>query len=189
MKKVYTKAVDVIELFVNREQSEARGGNVFFEDTDTIYSYGHHYELGRFLDSDTILINDEGYSKTTKRHVSKLYTECHHSGVRSFFESDTEPRLIVRAMETALVKYKRARRPNIYKNIILDAIERFDAYDDYNKMLPKDHHEFKDWSVEDVEAYDRMLEIVKFVKGEKIEEMPVRVEETSMKELQELFNF
>ncbi len=188
MKRVFSKGEDVIDLFVNRKQDEARCSNIFFE-KDKIYSYGKHYELGRFLDPGTVLINDDGYSKTTKRHVTKLYIECKHSKVRSFFKSDTKPKAIVKVMQDALVKYKRARRPNIYKNIILDAIERFHAYDDYNKMLPKGHPEFRDWLREDVESYDRMLEIVKFVKGEKKSPIEKIVEETSMEELQKLFNF
>ena len=71
MKKVFGKNADVMELFLNRTQDEARCKNVFFE-KDKIYSFGKHYELGRFLDGNTLLVNDALYSSTTTKHSKKL---------------------------------------------------------------------------------------------------------------------
>ena len=47
MKKVFSSSTDVMHLFAQRSQQEARtsSGNVFYYN-DKIYSYGHHYLLG-----------------------------------------------------------------------------------------------------------------------------------------------
>ena len=37
-----------------------------------IYSYGSHYLLGEFIDDETIIINNEGYSVTTSKHIGLL---------------------------------------------------------------------------------------------------------------------
>ena len=69
MKRVFNNA-DCVHTFAQRTQQTGRtsNGNIFFEG-DKIYSYGYHYELGRFLDDETILINDEGYSVSTAKHL------------------------------------------------------------------------------------------------------------------------
>ena len=60
MKRVFTNSYDVIHLYAQRSQDEGRCSNVFFYG-DKIYSYGHHYLLGEFIDDGkAIIINDEG---------------------------------------------------------------------------------------------------------------------------------
>jgi len=66
MKKVYNKISDVIELWVNQSQSEAKAGNVFFE-KNIIYSYGNHYPIA-VIYKDIVLINNKSYSVTTQKH-------------------------------------------------------------------------------------------------------------------------
>ena len=75
MKKVYSNSNEVMHLFAQQSQSEARSSsnNVYFETPyidnrpygSKIYSYGRHYLLGEFIDNNTIFINDDGYSVTT----------------------------------------------------------------------------------------------------------------------------
>ena len=69
MKTVFDN-YDCVHTFAQRTQNEGRtsNNNIFFEG-DKIYSYGYHYELGRFLDDKTILINDKGYSVSTGKHI------------------------------------------------------------------------------------------------------------------------
>ena len=63
MKKVFSSNYDCVHTFAQQTHPEGKTSNrnLFFEH-DKIYSYGYHYELGRFLDDETILINDEGFS-------------------------------------------------------------------------------------------------------------------------------
>jgi len=73
MKKVFSSNYDTIHTFAQQTHPEGRtsNGNVFFEG-NKIYSYGYHYLLGEFIDKDTIMINDEGYSISTGKHISIL---------------------------------------------------------------------------------------------------------------------
>ena len=72
MKRVFNSSVDVMHVYAQRSQSDARCSNVFFE-YDRIYSYGRHYLLGEFIDDGkAIVINDTGYSVTTSKHIYQL---------------------------------------------------------------------------------------------------------------------
>lgn len=80
MKKVYSSSDQVIHLFANKSQSEARCKNVYFND-DSIFSYGRHYELGRhtsFNGKPVMLLNTKGYSVTTSKHIRSLRLACDH---------------------------------------------------------------------------------------------------------------
>jgi hypothetical protein len=75
IKKVFSSSSQVIHLWANQSQSDARCRNVFFEGL-SIYSYGRHYELGRFIDYNghkVAMINSRGYSVTTRGHISDAY--------------------------------------------------------------------------------------------------------------------
>jgi len=79
MKRVFTSASDVIHLWAQRKQSDARSGNVFFEDNGTIlYSYGYHFPMAKFVrpllksynKEVVVLLTTRTYSVTTARHIS-----------------------------------------------------------------------------------------------------------------------
>ena len=72
IKHVFSNAREVLHLWANQTQDDARSGNVFFIGK-SCYSYGHHYELGRIIkvNGQTVaLINTSGYSPTTGKHIS-----------------------------------------------------------------------------------------------------------------------
>ena len=72
MKTVFTNT-DTIHTFAQQTQYEGRNStNTIFFEGNKIYSYGYHYLLGEFLDRNTILINDTGYSMTTSQHIGLL---------------------------------------------------------------------------------------------------------------------
>ena len=79
MKKVFSSNYEVIHTFAQRTHPEGRNSSssVFFEG-DKIYSYGYHYLLGEFLDTNTILINDKGYGNSTSKHISILMGATSH---------------------------------------------------------------------------------------------------------------
>ena len=67
---------EVCRLWAHQAQDDARnpGGNVFFVG-DKIYSYGDHYVMAchhRKGDKHIVLVNENGYSATTKRHRCKV---------------------------------------------------------------------------------------------------------------------
>ena len=79
MKKVFQNTSEVVHVFAQQSQSEGRNqsGSIYFRD-NKIYSYGSHYLLGEFINSETIIINDFGYSVTTSKHISELINATIH---------------------------------------------------------------------------------------------------------------
>ena len=72
MKTVFTNS-EIVHVFNEQNQFEGRtsNGSMYFYN-NKIYSYGSHYLLAEFLDNNTILINDKGYSNTTSKHISLI---------------------------------------------------------------------------------------------------------------------
>lgn len=64
----------VAHLWAHEQEESASGSNFFFEGT-SIYSYGHHFEVGRIVKNKqgkkAYLINEDYYSATTSKH------QCH----------------------------------------------------------------------------------------------------------------
>lgn len=58
----------VAHLWAHEQEESASGSNFFFEGT-SIYSYGHHFEVGRIVKNKqgkkAYLINEDYYSVTT----------------------------------------------------------------------------------------------------------------------------
>lgn len=80
IKRVFSSANQVIHLWANESQDNARSANVFFEG-NKIYSYGYHYELGRLVDFKgklVAVINDKGYSVTTNKHINAAWQAVSH---------------------------------------------------------------------------------------------------------------
>ncbi len=50
-----------------QEEGWTSGRKMFFEGK-SIYSYGHHFEIARFIDAKTVLFTTRGYSPTTSKH-------------------------------------------------------------------------------------------------------------------------
>ena len=73
MKKVFQNTSEVVHVFAQQTQSEGRNqsSSIYFRD-NKIYSYGSHYLLGEFINNETIIINDFGYSVTTSKHIKEL---------------------------------------------------------------------------------------------------------------------
>jgi hypothetical protein len=134
MKRVFTNSDDVIHLFAQRTQSDARCGNVFFYG-DKIYSYGYHYLLAEFLDDKTIMINDTGYSVTTSKHISQVSWGTKQ--YKQFFKTKTDLKLIVSEVKHNLDKLASARKPELYINKILPLWDSLHEYLRYTKTLTK----------------------------------------------------
>ena len=144
MKTVYTNSQEVMHLFAQQIQTDIKNSsrNVFtgrsnyeLNYADIIYSYGHHYELGRFIDENTILINDEGYSVTTSKHISELSYAT--SQYRQFFKTKTDLDLVLSQCKENYNKWIKARKPEIYINNINNLFRSINKYIDYRKLKIK----------------------------------------------------
>lgn len=133
MKTVFQSASQVIHLFAQQVQDNARSGNCYFEKTK-IYSYGRHYLLGEFITNKqgnkSLIINDSGYSNTTAKHISEL-----RQGTRQYLTfnlTEIAPIKVLRQLETLKAKLIKAKKPEIYLN---QANQLLDNFTDFQKWI------------------------------------------------------
>ena len=137
MKKVFSSNYDTIHTFAQQTQSEGRtsNGNVFFEGKK-IYSYGHHYLLGEFIDRDTIVINDKGYSNSTAKHINILIGAT--SQYKQYYKTKTDIEYIYSHVFNYLrPKLAKARKPQIYLNDIFYYWKTLNTYLTERKLKTK----------------------------------------------------
>lgn len=72
-KKVF-KSVEVAHIWAQQKQEEGQNaqGNIFFQGK-SIYSYGLHFEMARFIKPDVVLRTTRRYSVTTAKHLSYVW--------------------------------------------------------------------------------------------------------------------
>ena len=128
MKKVFTSSIEVCHLFAQRTQDEARTSsrNVFFENSNKIYSYGHHYLLAEFINDETIIINNSGYSSTTSKHISQI-TQATRQYKQHFFK-DICLQNVYNRIKEASQKLINARKKEVYSLEIINAFESFTSF-------------------------------------------------------------
>jgi hypothetical protein len=156
MKKVFTNSTNVIHLFAQRTQSEARCSNVFFYN-DKIYSYGYHYLLGEFITNKkqnlAIIINDKGYSSTTSQHISELTQATRQ--YKQFFTTQTDVNIVLQTIENNVKKLQNARKKELY---ILPSLSLFDKL-----------NEFINWtnntSIKKDTRYKKIVSLIKILNG------------------------
>lgn len=156
MKKVFSTSSMVAHVWAQRSQSEGRTPteNIYFN-SDALYSYGSHFPLAKFLDSNTVLINGDSYSVTTSKqqsevrsaipsHYTRIYTTTeiiknvvrNHSWLlrgehkKALIDGVSEhvKRVLVVQAQTAAKR----RKPSLVESDINVALS---AYDDGEKLL------------------------------------------------------
>jgi len=113
MKKVFQNTSEVVHVFAQQTQSEGRNqsGSIYFRD-NKIYSYGSHYLLGEFINDETIVINDFGYSVTTSKHINELINATSH--YNQFYTSSIDINYVQTEIDVFLKCLTNARKPEIY---------------------------------------------------------------------------
>jgi len=125
MRNVFTNSYDVIHLFAQKSQHSARCNNVYFEG-NSIYSYGRHYELGRFMDVNNeaaILIEDKGYSVTTAKHIAEIKQATRQ--YTQYFTTQVQLHHVYSRIKLNYSKLLNARKKDLYLPEILRSYEYF----------------------------------------------------------------
>jgi len=132
MKKVFQNTSEVVHVFAQQTQSEGRNqsGSIYFEE-NRIYSYGSHYLLGEFINSETIIINDFGYSVTTSKHINELINAT--SQHNQFYTSSIDIKYIETEIKAFLKCLTNARKPEIYISNITKLESNLSKWVDYCK--------------------------------------------------------
>ena len=140
MKKVFQNTSEVIHVFAQQSQSEGRNQSrsIYFYD-NKIYSYGSHYLLGEFINSETIIINDFGYSVTTSKHINELIYAT--SQYNQFFTSSIDIKYIQTEINAFLKCLINARKPEMYISNITKLESNLTKWVDYCKenKIKKEH--------------------------------------------------
>ena len=141
MKKVFSNTSEVIHVFAQQTQSEGRNQSrsIYFYDNE-IFSYGSHYLLGEYINYDTIIINDFGYSVTTSKHISELISATSHK--KQFFTSSICIKSVQSEIDYNLKKLSRANKPEIYISNITRLESNLTKWVDFCK-LNKIEHKYK----------------------------------------------
>lgn len=138
MKKIFSKTDDVIHLFAQQVQHYAANTsrNLYFYD-NKIYSFGSHYLLGKFIDKETILINDKGYSVTTSKHIGSLSYST--SQYKQFYTSQTDLDNVLTSFKYLFEKWVKARKPLKYSSEINCTFDKLNEFIKYtNKKCKRD---------------------------------------------------
>ena len=77
MKKVFSSNSQLAHVWANQLQPEGRASSMFFNGP-VIYSYGHHYEIARFVEATNgqkvCFVNANGYSNSTAKHTAHVWS-------------------------------------------------------------------------------------------------------------------
>tara|TARA_R100000655_G_scaffold62014_2_gene100466 strand:+ start:1841 stop:2668 length:828 start_codon:yes stop_codon:yes gene_type:complete len=165
MKTVFTNS-EIVHEFNLQEQSYGRTSNssMYFE-YKKIYSYGSHYLLGEFIDDNTIMINDTGYSNTTSKHISLLRNATRDK--RQFFITETKRDLVLNELKDLLNKLTRTRlKADYYKSTIDRLFKSYFEYIDFTKTRTKakkskEHREILKLYTEFYSNSDDLLQVIK----------------------------
>lgn len=135
MKKVNTPE-NVAHLFANQLQSEARTqtNNFYFYDKN-IYSYGSHFCIAKFVDANTLLFTERGYSNTTAKHINHVWNATSHiKKIHCAYPTGSHEQnfnyWLIEA-ENNISKLKYARKPEKYLselNHIKDKVNEYAQY-------------------------------------------------------------
>jgi len=98
-------------VWAQQKQSEGKASRIFFEGP-SIYSYGRHFEMARFIDANTVFITSRRYSVSTAKHLSLVRGAVSHKTVfevPSFTDHAENVRYYIERAREYFDKAKRAR--------------------------------------------------------------------------------
>lgn len=126
MKYVYATNASLIHAFAQNNSERGKCGNLFFEGKK-LYSYGYHYLLAEFIKDkegkDCILINDKGYSVSTRKHIG-IVTQATRQ-YKQYFAKSIDDALVVRRLHTLNDKLPNARKIDMYISEIIGIVETY----------------------------------------------------------------
>jgi hypothetical protein len=149
MKTVFTNS-EICHVFNEQKQETGRTSNrtIFFEN-NKIYSYGYHYLLGEFIDENTIVINNKGYSNTTSKHISILINATRDK--KQFFIEQVDTK---RAYENLTNWLNKLPRATSYKDIYMFQIDNT-----FKKYIEFIDYTNKEITISDKETHEKIISL------------------------------
>ncbi len=109
---------EVFHVWAQQNQFEGRAANVFFRDR-SIFSYGEHFEMARFVTSEIVLFTTRSYSQTTAKHMSGVRRAISHKtafAVPSFEDHNKNGLYLVQKVKNQIEKLQRSRTHIVWLN-------------------------------------------------------------------------
>jgi hypothetical protein len=80
MRRVLKNHDEVAHIWAQQSQDEGNSNHMFFEGK-SIFSYGHHFEIARFYNNNTVLFTVRDYSSSTSQHKSIVRQAINHKDI------------------------------------------------------------------------------------------------------------
>lgn len=153
MKTVFTGSETAHVWAQQTQQSGKNNGGSFYFEGKSIYSYGSHFEIARFIDDDHVLITSRGYSVTTSKHISWVRGAVSHKTVfivPSFSNHKENVAYFIEQLKELSLKQKKARVWN-YTDDIQKTKNNLEEYAKHFKVrLLKAQREILEAGIEEV---------------------------------------
>ena len=126
---------ETIKNYLEQKKNHGNSQNVFYS-YDIIYSYGYHYILGKFIKDDILIINDNGYSNTTSKHIHLLRDTANEMNIINYNISNVELNSVYNQIKYLESKLHKARKPKIWYNAINNLYKKwFDFTQKYGTLI------------------------------------------------------
>lgn len=138
MKLVHTPE-NVAHLFAHQLQNEARNsGNTLFFNRKSIYSYGSHFCIAKFVGNDTLLFTERSYSNTTAKHINTVRNATNHlKKIYCYKPNGTHSENFnawQNEIDNNIQKLAKAKKPEIYINELTRINSKVNIYANYFKI-------------------------------------------------------
>jgi hypothetical protein len=155
MRRVFSNHSEVCHVWAQQKQSQGKSGNIFFDGV-SIYSYGRHFEMARFIDEETVFITSRGYSVSTAKHLSLVRGAVQHKTVYTVPQFTYHPDNVRYFIEKARDHFDKAKRARKYQDWEIqsgrEAVETTRAYiTKFQVPVPESHVEL--WQALHTDTY------------------------------------
>lgn len=118
MRNILRNHQEVAHVWASQSQESGKSGNMFFEG-NSIYSYGHHFEIARHV-GNVVLFNVAGYSNSTAKHKNYTRRALSHKTVFTV-PSMFDHKANAEAYLKAIARWIEEARKSIYSGYRIDA--------------------------------------------------------------------
>lgn len=119
MRTVLRNHDEVCHVWAQQKQSQGKSGNIFFDGV-SIYSYGRHFEMARFVDAETVFITVRRYSVSTAKHLGLVHRAVTHKTVFCVPSFTDHRENLVYLIDQAKDSYDEAKRARKYAESCID---------------------------------------------------------------------
>lgn len=142
MRTSFKNHAEVCHIWAQQSQAEGKASRIFF-DGPSIYSYGRHFEMGRFITKDIVFLTSQGYSVSTEKHKRYARNAVSHKRtftVPSMFNHAENVEYYMNEIEATLKKIPKSRTRTMLRisdfHAFMAQLENYKAT--FKREIPKE---------------------------------------------------